>query len=135
MGVKLALVLAFVVLASDASKASAGVVVLVGSLVHLASARPYASRVHQHVAVVTQSAVALALLGGSFDATLFRRGTVVVGVLGTLLAIAVGLALDMWLYRKQTAAAAREWRGTKPDEVLGDMRHRAWSFRSVEIRA
>lgn len=110
MGQKLALVLALTALASENAKASGGVMVLMGSLVHLTTARPYARVTHQSVAAATQLAVSLTLLGGLLDDFLFRRLTAATGVVCTLGAIAVGLALDLVLYRREVVAAASDFK-------------------------
>lgn len=115
MGLKLALVLALTAFATDDGKASAGVIVLIGSLTHLMSVRPYARPVHHAVAVSCQLALSLTLLGGSLDDWLFRRCVASIGVLGTLAIIAIGFALDWIMYRREEALAAQSFRGRKAD--------------------
>lgn len=109
MALKLALALAITAFANADGKASAGVVVLTCSLVHLAIVKPYARPVHQAVAVATQGCVTLTLFGGTLGDFTFRRLMTGAGVILTLVCVLVGLALDLWLFAKEERAASNEF--------------------------
>lgn len=109
MGVKLALVLALTLFASDETKVGMGTMVLVASLAQLLAVRPYVRPMHQGVAVITQACVAMTLFGAMFANELMRRLIASLGVLLTLAAVVVGLILDMRQYRLEDARAAKSF--------------------------
>ncbi|KNC55742.1 uncharacterized protein AMSG_11139 [Thecamonas trahens ATCC 50062] len=96
MGRKLAVVVAMTFMFSADGKASAGVVVLILSLIQLAVTKPYRSALHNVVAIVALTAVTLVLESGTFDDKGLRQTGVNLGIVVIIGVILVGNGLDFW---------------------------------------
>ncbi|KNC51641.1 uncharacterized protein AMSG_07703 [Thecamonas trahens ATCC 50062] len=105
---KVGVVMCMTFFTGDDSKASTAAVVLVATLVQLALARPYMSTVHNVVAVVVLAATSMVLYAGTLESFVLRRGGVMLGILGNVLAIVVGNALDVRLLAMSEKAAASQ---------------------------
>ena len=95
MGRKVVLVMALTFVASDDSKASAGVIVLVGSLMQLLVTRPYIERIHNVLAAVVLAATAIVLHGGTIESRSLRVLCITGGVVVIVLGIVIGNVIDI----------------------------------------
>ena len=108
MGRKLGVVLCMTFAGNDKSKASLGVVALLGALFHLAWVRPYGRQMHNGLAAGMLGATALVLFGGVNDAHSYVRVVcVVVGVGAIVVGIVAGNAADLWLLARAEAAVEK----------------------------
>ncbi|KNC51234.1 uncharacterized protein AMSG_11994 [Thecamonas trahens ATCC 50062] len=118
MGRKLVLVAVLTAFAAPDSKASAGVVVLAGSLVHLAVVLPYRATLHNSLAVGVLAAAALVLEAGTVEDRKVRHAGVGIGIVTIVVGIVVGNVLDVLRMLRSERKAAEEL----DDEMMGMMR-------------
>ncbi|KNC54559.1 uncharacterized protein AMSG_10409 [Thecamonas trahens ATCC 50062] len=98
---KLGVVVCMTAFFSSEGKASAAVLVLVGSLGQLVYLRPYRSTLHNRLAVVVLAAASLILYTGMLDARTLRMIGVTIGVVTIVAAIVVGNGLDLYLMARR----------------------------------